>query len=202
MRITQFHMDQLSIFIALSTIYIITMYEISNDQPRSEQTKKLYRMSSKREPTTTTTARLRPALLLCVALVAVAQTVLILPTTFSGLSDFNSSSSLRMITTGSNDAALLLEQVQQLKKIVLLQQGRLDQMAAETSSSSSSRTTTMSGQDIPRCEDLMRYPYSPYADGEFLTRVTTPHKWTPRYVFVVQFCIECLCVSLHYVKAF
>lgn len=142
-------------------------------------------MSSKREPTTTT-ARLRPALLLCLALVAVAQTVLMLPTTFSGLDAFvpaasNSSLSFQtMTTTGSNDAALLLEQVQQLKKIVSLQQGRLDKMAAETSSSS--LTTTMSGQDIPRCEDLMRYPYSPYANGEFLTRVTTPHKWTPRYV--------------------
>jgi hypothetical protein len=36
------------------------------------------------------------------------------------------------------------------------------------------------GSQLPSCKDLMMMENSPFADGDFLTRVTTPHRWAMR----------------------
>ena len=52
-----------------------------------------------------------------------------------------------------------------------------DDRSSSSSSSSSSWTTN---RDLPTCESLMNRPHSPVADGDFLTRSTTPNTWTLR----------------------
>jgi hypothetical protein len=56
----------------------------------------------------------------------------------------------------------------------------LSSSSAFSSSASSFSSSEAPAAALPRCDELMRRPNSPFGDGNFLTSHTTPVRWVPR----------------------